>query len=365
VVGKQLGPALGPVRGQTLDPLGGPPVLVGPRRPQDLAVGDVADQGVPERVLGLAGHPRARSPRQELARLQPVKAGLQAGPVPAGDRGQRPQPADLAEHGRVVEDRLVGGGQGVQAGGDDRVHPGGQGVGPGVGGGGGRRTAVAAVAQHPHVLLGEQRVAADPAEQGRVDLGGQAVVGQQGGQQAGGVGVAEGVEADGGPGRAPAGPALGQLRPGGGEDQHRRRAGVAVGQALDEVEEGVVGPVQVLKGQHQRPGRGQAVQEAPPGGELLLAVGGRGRPSPPGTPAADPDQPPQVAGNPGGGDRLGHRPGGRGQTPPGQLGAVALQNAGLGLDRLGQRPEGRPVPVGQGPPLPPGEGRRGVGGAHA
>ena len=227
-------------------------------------------------------------------------------------------------------------------------------------GGRGRRWAAgpgAAVAQHAHVLLGEQRVAADPAEQGRVDLGGQAVVGQQGGQQAGGVGVAQGVEADGGPAGAPAGPALQQLRPGGGQDQDGRRAGVPVAEALDEVEQGVVGPVQVLQGQDQRPGRGQAVQEAPPGGELLLAVGGGGRPGAPRAAAADADQAAQVTGDPGGGDRLGHRARGRDQPPSGELGAVALQDAGLGLDRLGQRPEGRPVAIGEGPPLPPGEPR--------
>ena len=186
-------------------------------------------------------------------------------------------------------------------------------------------------------------------------------MGQQGGQQAGGVGVGQGVEADGGPARAPAGPALQQLRPGGGQDQDGRRAGVPVAEALDEVEQGVVGPVQVLQGQDQRPGRGQAVQEAPPGGELLLAVGGGGRPGAPRAAAADADQAAQVTGDPGGGDRLGHRARGRDQPPPGELGAVALQDAGLGLDRLGQRPEGRPVAIGEGPPLPPGE-PRGSGG---
>ena len=94
-------------------------------------------------------------------------------------------------------------------------------VGRGTGPGGRRRRGwrmAAAVAQHPHVLLGEQRIAADPAEQGRVDLGGQAVVGEQGGQQAGGVGVAEWLELDDGPARAPAGAALQQVGPGGGQD---------------------------------------------------------------------------------------------------------------------------------------------------
>jgi hypothetical protein len=194
-----------------------------------------------------------------------------------------------------------------------------------------------------------------PSRPGRP--GGQAVVGQQGGQQAGGVGVAKGIEADGGPAGAPAGPAFQQLRPGGGQHQDGRRAGVPVGQALHEVEQGVVGPVQVLQGQDQRPGRGQAVQEAPPGGELLLAVGGGGRAGARWAATADADQAAEVAGDPGGGDRLGHRRRGRDQAPAGELGAVALQDARLGLDRLGKRPEGRAVAVRQGPTLAPGDPR--------
>ena len=340
VVGEQLGPALGPVGGQPLDPGGRPAVLVGPLGPQHLPVGHVPDQGVAERVLDLARHPRDGRALEELAGLEAGQGGFQVGEAPAGDLGQRAQPADLAEHGRVVEHRLVGGGERVQAGGHDGVHPGGQGDGGAPVGGG----PAAAVAQHPHVLLGEQGVAADPAEQGGVDLGGQAVVGQEGGQQAGGVGVAEGAEPDGGPAGAPAGPALQQLGPGRGQDQDGRRPGVRLDQALDEVEQGVVGPVQVLEGQHQRPGGGQAVQEPPPGGELLLAVGGGGRPGGPG-PGAEADQAAQVAGHPGGGDRIGHRRRGRGQAPAGELGAVALEDAGLGLDRLGERPEGRAVAV--------------------
>ena len=170
-------------------------------------------------------------------------------------------------------------------------------------------------------------------------------------------GSPSGIEADGGPAGAPAGPALQQLRPGGGQHQDGRRAGVPVGQALHEVEQGVVGPVQVLQGQDQRPGRGQAVQEAPPGGELLLAVGGGGRAGAARAATADADQAAEVAGDPGGGDRLGHGRGGRDQAPAGELGAVALQDAGLGLDRLGKGPEGRAVAVGQGPALAPGDPR--------
>ena len=100
-------------------------MLVGPLGPQHLPVGDVADQGVAEPVLDLARHPRDGRALEELAGLQAGEGGLQPGAVAARDLGQGAQPADLAEHGRVVEHRLVGGGEGVQAGGDDRVHTGG------------------------------------------------------------------------------------------------------------------------------------------------------------------------------------------------------------------------------------------------
>src|SRR4029453_9710699 len=89
--------------------------------------------------------------------------------------------------------RRTAGCQRPPRGGPGRASGGGRG-GSGGGGGGGRAGGRAAVAQHAHVLLGEQRVASDPAEQGRVDLGGQAVVVKEGGQQAGGVGVAQGAE---------------------------------------------------------------------------------------------------------------------------------------------------------------------------
>src|SRR5207302_3577726 len=55
VVGEHLGVVLGAVAGEGGEPLRRPPVLLRPLRARDLAVGDVADECVEERVLRLAG----------------------------------------------------------------------------------------------------------------------------------------------------------------------------------------------------------------------------------------------------------------------------------------------------------------------
>ena len=59
VVGEHLGEVLGAVAGEGGEPLGCAPVLLRPLRPRDLAVGDVADQGVEEGVLRLARRSRS------------------------------------------------------------------------------------------------------------------------------------------------------------------------------------------------------------------------------------------------------------------------------------------------------------------
>ena len=63
---------LGVVRGtaERLDPLGCAPVLLHPCSPQDLPVGDIADELVPERELGLAGDGRPALPPDELLALE-------------------------------------------------------------------------------------------------------------------------------------------------------------------------------------------------------------------------------------------------------------------------------------------------------
>ena len=167
----------------------------------------------------------------------------------------------------------------------------------------------------------------------------------------------------------PARPAVQQLLAGGGHDQQRgRRRGPGaqrlavpvegrlpgrLQQLLEEVEQGVVGPVQVLQHQHQRPPGGQPVQEAPPGGERLVAAAGLDRGA-----VALADQPAQVPGDPVGRLRVvGHGVGDDpGQATPDPVGRVGLEDAGLGLDDLGQGPVGHPAAGGGGTALVPGRG---------
>ena len=239
-----------------------------------------------------------------------------------------------------------------------------------------------AVAHHAHVLLGEQGVAAGRGQQGRADAGGEPVGGQEVLQQMAGVGLRQRFQLDG-DGRAvapaPARPAGQQVAAGGGHQQQRglrrgpgaQRAPVLVQgrvagrvqQLLEEVEQGVVGPVQVLQHQHQRPPVGQPVQEAPPGGERLVApavpVGG-GHGAALGragelVPLAD--QPAQVPRDPVDGGRVvGHGVGDHpGQAAGDPVGRVGLEDAGLGLDDLGQGPVGHPA-AGGGAALVPGRG---------
>ena len=75
--------------------------------------------------------------------------------------------------------------------------------------------------------------------------------------------------------------ALVQLRPGRADDQ-QRHALRPVGQVLEEGEQRGVGPVQILEDEHRRPVGREPLEEAPPGGEGLLAR----RPAPPAMPTS-------------------------------------------------------------------------------
>ena len=76
VVREQLG--VSSARPERLDPLRRAPVLLGPRGARDLAVGDVAHEHVPERVLALAGDRRAALAADELLALERVQPFLDA-----------------------------------------------------------------------------------------------------------------------------------------------------------------------------------------------------------------------------------------------------------------------------------------------
>ena len=117
-----------------------------------------------------------------------------------------------------------------------------------------------------------------------------------------------------------------------------------VGQVLEEGEQRVVCPVQVLEHEHGRALCGQPLQETPPGRERLVLRGGlRGCTHERGQAGHEPD-PVGIVGRDG---TL--------ELGLGLVGRVRLEDAALGLDDLPERPEGDPLPVGEAAPLAPGD----------
>ena len=70
---------------------------------------------------------------------------------------------------------------------------------------------------------------------------------------------------------APAGPSLEELRPRAADDE-QRDAAQPVDELVDEVEQAVVGPVEVFEHEHERALLGECLEESPPGGEGLAAA---------------------------------------------------------------------------------------------
>ena len=130
----------------------------------------------------------------------------------------------------------------------------------------------AAVDEHPHELLRVERVALGAREQGLAQLVGTADREQQQRQQPSGLVAGQRRERD----RqrvavaAPAVPPLLQVGTRGAE-QEQRRVAAPVGEVLDEVEQPLVGPVQVLEHEHERRPLGHRLDVAPPRGEGLVA----------------------------------------------------------------------------------------------
>ena len=149
---------------------------------------------------------------------------------------------------------------------------------------------------------------------------------------------------------APARPPRQQLRPGRANHQQRHLAR-PIGEVVDEVEQPIVGPVQILEHQHQRPLPGQRLEELPPSGEHLATPLATGRHA-----AARPSQCTHVPGHPVRLRRARHQA----RYRLSQLGlrlarGVVLQDARLRLDDLGKRPEADPLAVGERAALPPAE----------
>ena len=142
--------------------------------------------------------------------------------------------------------------------------------------------------------------------------------------------------------RGPAWVPLVQLRPGRAQNEQRHSLR-PLGQMLQEREQRLVRPVQVLEHQHGLPGCGQSFEVAPPGREQLLSLRRRGRlhPDQRGEPLQQPLSLRLLRG-----DR-------RVQLRRRHLRRVRLEDPRLRLDDLPQRPERDPLPIRKAAPLPP------------
>ena len=107
VMGEHLGQVLDPLACLALDPGGRRAVTARPLRPRDLAVGDVAHEQVPERVLALPLHRARPGGADELLAGKLVQRQLELARVAAAHLGQRARPEHLPEHGRVLEQALA------------------------------------------------------------------------------------------------------------------------------------------------------------------------------------------------------------------------------------------------------------------
>ena len=102
-------------------PVGHCPVLLGPRCPRDLAVGDVADEQVQEGVLALALDRRPPLAADELLACERVQALLDCCPIATVHLRDRARPEDLAEDGGILEQCLLLRLEAVEPGSDDAL----------------------------------------------------------------------------------------------------------------------------------------------------------------------------------------------------------------------------------------------------
>lgn len=121
-MGEHLGPVLAAVAAERLDPVGRPQVAVGARGPRQLAVRDVADHQVEELVLRGPRDRRAGLAAHELLAFERVQPLLQLPALAARQSREPVAPEHLAEHRRVLHERLLPGRELVEPGRDDALH---------------------------------------------------------------------------------------------------------------------------------------------------------------------------------------------------------------------------------------------------
>ena len=126
-------------------------------------------------------------------------------------------------------------------------------------------------------------------------------------------------------------------------DDHERHMGDMACEVLQEVEEGVVRPVEVLDYEHGEFACCEVLKEAQPGGEVLLTLRRR---------RLETEEGAQALPEPG--PVLALRQHGL-ELRLDRLAAVGLEDAGVRLDDLRECPEGDPLAIGQAATLSPGD----------
>ena len=214
-----------------------------------------------------------------------------------------------------------------------------------------RRRVARALEMHADELLRVERVAARVRKQSRLDLGRKQNPLEQRADQLRRLFVAERRHRDGGGIQLPASPgrtAVQQLRTCGANNENRDAAR-PVDQVIDEVEQIVVGPVEVVEDQDERVLLGECFEEAPPGSKALGAAIARHVRA-----CREPYQQPEVKLDP---FRLRRIPKDDGDRLRQLLThvdeRVRLEHPGVRLDHLGERPVRDAFAVWKGTPLAP------------
>ena len=152
---------------------------------------------------------------------------------------------------------------------------------------------------------------------------------------------------DSGPSEIASALRLPQLRPRRADDK-QRHACDPLRQLVDEVKQGIVGPMQVLEDEHGRAPLGKRLEEAAPGGEAFAAVLAAAR-----LVGCEPEQRPQVRRHPVT-VRLRQEVGEhRCQFRLADIATIGPEHADLRLDDLAESPEAHTLAVRQRAALPP------------
>ena len=337
---EQLGAILAPVVGQGLDPSGDPNVALDPVWTRKLPVDGVADERVDEGVLRGSEDCRPPVAPEELLAPERAQDPVDRLVVLLRDEPEAVRPHDAAHHRGVAEQLLLSRWEEVDPSGHDPEHAVGEPLDVPAGG------------VHAHELLRVERIARRLCH----DRFAEACVGRIAAQErldeVCGLGGRQRAERHGQRvplAATPLRPALEQLRAR-AADHEQRRALDEVDEGVDEVEQPVVGPLEVVEDEHERPPLRERLEEDAPAGEELRVTFAEA-------------------------DVLGHEPDERleARSDPASLRlayqllhgvrelrrsrarVIVLVDSRLRLDDLAERPERDAVAVRQAPAVPPGD----------